>query len=107
MIGSWVGFIFNCLVLVAQFWVGFAPVDYGEMTGSDRVNNFFNEYLAVSVVLAFYIPYKIYTRSPFMRAKDMDLRTGRRDLDIQHLVEEERAERTKWPVWKRVYKFFF
>lgn len=107
VIGSWVGFIFNCLVLVAQFWVGFAPVDYGEMTGSDRVNNFFNEYLAVSVVLAFYIPYKIYTRSPFMRAKDMDLRTGRRDLDIQHLVEEERAERAKWPVWKRVYKFFF
>lgn len=107
VIGSWVGFIFNCLVLVAQFWVGFAPVDYGEMTGSDRVNDFFNEYLAVPVVLAFYILYKVYTRSPFMRAKDMDLRTGRRDLDIQHLVEEERTKRAKWPIWKRVYKFLF
>lgn len=32
VIGSWVGFIFNCLVLVAQFWVGFASVDYGTMT---------------------------------------------------------------------------
>lgn len=107
VIGSWVGFIFNCLVLVAQFWVGFAPVDYGEMTDSARVNSFFNGYLAVPVVLAFYIPCKIYSRSPFMRAKDMDLHTGRRDLDVQHLIEEERAEQETWPVWKKIYKFFF
>ena len=107
VIGSWVGFIFNCLVLVAQFWVGFAPVGYGDMTDSARVNSFFNGYLAVPVVLAFYIPCKIYSRSPFMRAKDMDLHTGRRDLDVQHLIEEERAERETWPVWKKIYKFFF
>lgn len=32
LVGSWIGFIFNCLVLVAQFWVGFAPIGYSEMT---------------------------------------------------------------------------
>ncbi|EYE93248.1 amino acid permease GAP1 [Aspergillus ruber CBS 135680] len=106
VIGSWVGFIFNCLVLVAQFWVGFAPVDYGEMTASGRVESFFQSYLAAPVVIAFYILYKIYTRSPFMRAKDMDLQTGRRDLDIQHLINEERAEQAAWPWWKKTYKFF-
>ncbi|KIW30517.1 hypothetical protein, variant 1 [Cladophialophora immunda] len=26
VIGSWIGFLFNCLVLIAQFWTGFAPV---------------------------------------------------------------------------------
>lgn len=106
VIGSWVGFIFNCLVLVAQFWVGFAPVDYGEMTASGRVESFFQSYLAAPVVIAFYILYKIYTRSPFMRAKDMDLQTGRRDLDIQHLINEERAEQAAWPWWKKTYRFF-
>ncbi|OJJ81170.1 amino acid permease GAP1 [Aspergillus glaucus CBS 516.65] len=106
VVGSWVGFIFNCLVLVAQFWVGFAPVDYGKMTASGRVESFFQSYLAAPVVIAFYIPYKIYTRSPFMRAKDMDLQTGRRDLDIQHLIDEERAEQAAWPWWKKAYKFF-
>ncbi len=28
VIGSWVGLIFNILILVAQFWTGFAPVGY-------------------------------------------------------------------------------
>ncbi|KAK5014884.1 histidine permease, partial [Cryomyces antarcticus] len=25
VVGSWIGFLFNCLVLIAQFWTGFAP----------------------------------------------------------------------------------
>jgi len=106
LVGSYAGFILNCLVLVAQFWVGFAPVAYGDMTASERVYNFFSVYLAAPVVLAFYIPYKIYYRTPFIRAKDMDLHTGRRDLDIQYLIEEERAEQAAWPMWKKVYKVF-
>ncbi|KFZ00222.1 hypothetical protein V500_01147 [Pseudogymnoascus sp. VKM F-4518 (FW-2643)] len=32
VVGSWIGFIFNCLVLAAQFWTGAWPVNYGEMT---------------------------------------------------------------------------
>lgn len=104
--GSWIGFILNCLVLVAQFWVGFAPVGYVAMTASERVYSFFSVYLAAPVILAFYIPYKIYYRTPFVRARDMDLRTGRRDLDVHYLIEVERAEQAAWPVWKKVYKFF-
>ncbi|KAA8642112.1 amino acid permease GAP1 [Aspergillus tanneri] len=106
LIGSWVGFIFNCLVLVTQFWVGFSPIGYGEMTSSELVENFFSKYLAAPVVLACYIPYKIYYRTPFIRAKDMDLQTGRRDLDIQYLIEQERAEQAAWPAWKKLYKMF-
>lgn len=106
VIGSWIGFVFNCLVLMAQFWVGFAPVDYGEMSSPELVENFFSNYLAAPVVLSFYISYKLFYRTPFMRAKDMDLQTGRRDMDIQHLIEEERAEQMAWPMWKKVYKIF-
>lgn len=106
LIGSWIGFGFNCLVLVAQFWVGFSPIGYSEMTSSELVESFFSVYLAAPVVLLFYIPYKIYYRTPFLRAKDMDLQTGRRDLDIQYLIEQERAEQAQWPAWKKFYKFF-
>ncbi|KAE8164367.1 amino acid permease-domain-containing protein [Aspergillus tamarii] len=106
VIGSWVGFLFNCLVLVVQFWVGFAPIGYSEMTAGELVEAWFSVYLAAPVVLLFYIPYKIWFRTPFIRAKDMDLQTGRRDLDLQYLIEQERAEQAEWPAWKKVYKFF-
>lgn len=106
IIGSWIGFIFNCLVLVAQFWVGFAPVGYADMSATELVENWFSVYLAAPVVLLFYIPYKLIYKTPFVRAKDMDLATGRRDLDIQHLIAEERAEQAAWPMWKKIYKLF-
>lgn len=106
LVGSWIGFIFNCLVLIAQFWVGFAPVGYAAMTTSEKVYNFFSDYLSAVVVLTFYIPYKIYTRSRFMRARDIDLNNGRREIDLQHLIEVERAEQAAWPIWKKMYKFF-
>ncbi|KAJ5247319.1 General amino-acid permease GAP2 [Penicillium chermesinum] len=104
--GSWVGFIFNCLVLVAQFWVGFAPVGYAEMSAGELVESFFNAYISAPIVLLFYIPYKLWFRTKFIRAKDMDLTTGRRDIDLAYLIEQEKAEQAEWPTWKKIYKFF-
>ncbi|KAE8152561.1 amino acid transporter [Aspergillus avenaceus] len=106
LIGSWIGFIFNCLVLVAQFWVGFAPVGYAKKSDAELVENWFGVYLAAPVVLLFYFPYKFWYKTPFMKAQDMDLHTGRRDLDLQYLIEQERAEQANWPAWKKAYKFF-
>ncbi|KAJ5727166.1 hypothetical protein N7493_004986 [Penicillium malachiteum] len=106
VIGSWVGFIFNCLVLIAQFWVGFAPIGYASMSTGELVENFFSVYLATPVVLLFYIPYKLWYRTKVVRSHEADLVTGRRDLDIQDLIEQEKAERKQWPIWKKVYKFF-
>ncbi|GAB1211990.1 amino acid permease [Aspergillus terreus] len=106
LIGSWIGFIFNCLVLVAQFWVGFAPIGYSDMTTGELVESWFSVYLAAPVVILCYIPYKLWYKTPFLRAKDMDLQTGRRELDIQYLIEQERAEQAEWPMWKKAYKIF-
>ena len=41
-----------------------------------------------------------------MRAADMDLHTGKRDLNVKELLADEREERRSWPMWKKVYKFF-
>lgn len=103
--GSWVGFIFNCLVLVAQFWTALAPYGYKEMTRQERAQNFFEAYLAVPVVITFYLGYKIAYRTPIMRCKDMDLHTGIREMNLPELIAEERAERATWPKWKKFYKF--
>jgi amino acid transporter len=76
VIGSWIGFIFNLLVLVAQFWTGFAPVGYASMSAGELVQNFFSAYLAAPIVILFYVVYKFWFKTPFIRSHMMDLHTG-------------------------------
>jgi amino acid transporter len=106
VLGSWIGFIINCLVLVSQFWTGFAPVGYASDSTSTLVINFFQAYLAAPIVVIFYLFYKIRWRTKIVPIRDIDLQTGRRELDIRALLKEERLERKKWPKWKVFYRFF-
>jgi amino acid transporter len=108
VIGSYIGFILNVLVLMAQFWTAAWPIGYSVTypTASLRVQNFFLAYLAFPVVIAFYIPYKLYYRTPFMKTSEMDLQTGRRELDSAALIEADRVEKMQMPRWKRIYKIF-
>ena len=109
VVGSWIGFIFNCLVLIAQFWTGVSPVpasDGTSITGAAALaKNFFSSYLTAPVILLFYIFYKVLYRTPFMRCKDMDLQTGVRELNLAELLAEEEVEIAAWPKWKKAYKF--
>lgn len=73
VIGSWIGFLFNCLVLVTQFWTGAWPIGYASMSASDRVQLFFLAYLAAPIVLITYVGYKIWKKTPFIRSHNMDL----------------------------------
>jgi len=106
LIGSWVGFIFNILVLVAQFWTGAWPIGYTELTAGEQAEGFFSAYLAAPVILLFYIGYKVWYRPAFVRSHNADLHTGVRDLNLAELIAEEKAEQAAWPAWKRAYKFF-
>lgn len=104
VIGSWIGFGFNCLVLVAQFWTGFAPIGYGEMSASDRTKNFFEGYLAAPIVICFYLFFKIWKKTSIRRLKDIDIVSGKRELDLTEILAAERAERATWPRWKKIWK---
>jgi amino acid transporter len=106
VIGSWIGFIFNVLVIIGQFWVGAWPVNYGAKGPRGQAESFFLAYLGVPIVILFYLSYKIWFRTAVMRSKDMDLVTGRQDLNLPSLIAEEKAERAAWPRWKRAYKIF-
>jgi amino acid transporter len=93
------------LVLIAQFWTGFAPVGWEALSASERASSFFRAYLAAPVVIIFYLSYKIYHGTTILKARDMDLFTGKREFNVRSLVAEEKADRQAWPAWKKVYKF--
>ena len=76
VIGSWIGFIFNILILIAQFWTGFAPVGYVSMTTTALVRSFFQAYLAFSIVVFMLIAYKIIKRTRFVRLSEIDVAGG-------------------------------
>lgn len=101
--GSCYGAFLNFLVLMAQFWTALFP------EGSADAYSFFSVWLSLPIVLAFFIPYKIWYKTPFVRSKDMDLITGVREIDMdvlkQELQEEREYIRSKgW--YYRIYKFW-
>ncbi|KAH6646484.1 general amino-acid permease GAP1 [Truncatella angustata] len=103
--GSWIGLILNLLVLVAQFWVGTWPVGFQDMSAIELAENFFLQYMAVPIVILFYLAHRIYYRTSMVHMDDMDIDTGRRDFNLPILLAQEREEKRTWPKWKKVYKY--
>lgn len=103
--GSWVGLVLNLLVLAAQLWVGAWPVGYQTMSAIELAENFFLQYMAVPIVILFYLAHRIYYRTSIVRISDMDIDTGRRDFNLPILLAQEVEEKRSWPRWKKIYKY--
>jgi amino acid transporter len=70
--------------------------------GSPNVTSFFENYLAAPVVIALYLIWKIKIRGAgglFIRAHQMDLTTGMRQLDLEPLSEPK----APWYLWPRTF----
>lgn len=106
VIGSWIGLIMNILILIAQFWTGFAPVGYASMSAGDRVQSFFEAYLSFPIIILFYVVFKLWKKPAFKKLQDIDITSGRREMDLAEILAEERAEQATWPKWKKAWKFF-
>jgi yeast amino acid transporter len=91
----------NILCLIAQFYIALFPIG-GEPSAAD----FFEAYLALPIILACFIFWKIYKKTRFVRAHDVDLLSGRRELNLRELKEQETREQLEWGRWKR-YQFYF
>ena len=104
--GAYYGLIMNIVVLGLQFWLALFPI--GKKPDAVYV---FKTYLAAVIVLATYLVHKVWTRnwSFLITAKDIDLDTGRRDLDVellrQELEEEKELLRSK-PWYIKMYRFW-
>ncbi|KAF2854858.1 amino-acid permease inda1 [Plenodomus tracheiphilus IPT5] len=97
VIGSWIGLFIIVIVLIAQFYTAVSPIGKRLGTASD----FFQAYLAIFVVGAFWIAGYFWKREGWLRTAQMDVDTGRRELDWDH-INKEREEMKTWPAWKRL-----
>lgn len=100
------GLTMNILVLGFQFWIALFPLG-----APPDAETFFKTYLAVPVVLVFWIAHKIYRKNWrfYFRATEIDIDTGRRELDLDVLkqeIAEERAYIASKPLYYRIYNFF-
>lgn len=98
--GSMVGLALNIFVIVIVFWTSLYPIDLtGTGDGKADVYNFFSIYLCVPVTILAYIIYSFFKPSKLIKLKDIDLDTGRREVDLEliqlEIEEENRRIRDK------------
>ena len=108
--GFW-GSVYSCIllfvVLCLQFWISLFPLHK-----KPDVEYFFQNYLGAVVVLVFYVGHKLYSWNLriVIPVSELDIDTGRRDLDQEKLQQELAEERdiySKLPWYLKVKEFFF
>jgi len=95
VVGSWIGFILCVICIIATIYTASNPGGAFDVTG------FFQETLALPLVIFCYILWKFWKQPPYVKSKDADLISGRRELDLHEIKEKERLERTTWGPIKR------
>lgn len=94
--GSWLGLFLNIMCLIAQFYIALFPIG-----GLPNAGSFFEAYLAAPIVLVFFLFWKIYHKTRFVRPHEVDLVSGRRDMNLVELRAQEREEQSHWGPWKK------
>jgi amino acid transporter len=94
--GSWLGLILILLVLIAQFYTAISPI--GADVGT--AESFFKSYLALPVVMLFWVIGYFWKRTGWLRTHQMDVDTGRRVLDWDY-INATREQLKNGPAWKR------
>ncbi|KAK3320601.1 amino-acid permease inda1 [Cercophora scortea] len=106
--GSYLGLVLIFLVLVAQFYVALCPIEApeGSVNGFNTVEGFFQAYLAMPVVMLFYVIGYAWKRQGWLSVEKIDVDTGRRELPWE-AINAWRAELALMPTWKRIYHNVF
>ncbi|KAH6620853.1 amino acid permease/ SLC12A domain-containing protein [Chaetomium sp. MPI-SDFR-AT-0129] len=99
--GSYLGLFLNFLCLIAQLYTAICPVG----GGFNDAQGFFKSYLALPVVIAFWIGGFFWKRTGWLRTDQIDLDTGRRELDWD-VINADRARLAAMPTWKRYVHTF-
>ncbi|KAL8787313.1 MAG: hypothetical protein Q9213_002304 [Squamulea squamosa] len=100
--GSWLGLILLFLVLVAQLAVALYPLG-GDPPSAEA---FFQAYLALPVVLVFWIGGFVWKRAGWLRTQQMDVNTNRRVVDWDR-INGEKARVAAMPAWRRTIHVCF
>jgi len=104
--GTWLAIIILSLVLIAQFYIALFPIG-GNADGAAAAESFFLAYLALPVMLMFYIIGVVWKRTRPARASEIDLVTGRKCFATAEELNAERAAIKNLPFFKRVCHALF
>ncbi|POR38332.1 General amino-acid permease GAP1 [Tolypocladium paradoxum] len=106
IVGSFIGFIGNVLVLASQFWLGISPLLISEppLTPAETAKNFFLSLMAIPMIFICYIGHKLWFTTRVLSLPSMDIDTGRSFSRFQPKSTEEEDKRRTWPMWKRLYR---
>ncbi|KIY72261.1 APC amino acid permease [Cylindrobasidium torrendii FP15055 ss-10] len=104
--GSWLGVILIVLVLIAQFYVAIWPIG-DSVSGTAAAESFFKAYLAVPVMILFWIVGYLWKKQRPKRASEIDLDSGRKSWLTVEEMRAYRAERATAPLYIRVYRLLF
>lgn len=84
--GSWFGVFLNAVCIMAVFYTAVFPIGFETYTKGIRAEYFFEQFLAVPLIIILYIIWKTYSwfkfpshRPLFIAAKDLDVYTGMRE----------------------------
>lgn len=111
--GSYYGIVFMTIILGLQFWAALFPPGLGKAD----VVGFFKIYLGGAIVAVCYVGHKIYAAifmgipitKLYLKADEIDIDTGRRQVDMdalkQELAEERDIYRQK-PIYFKIYNIF-
>ncbi|KAF7539132.1 hypothetical protein G7Z17_g12484 [Cylindrodendrum hubeiense] len=104
--GSYFGCVGYTLIIASQIWVAVAPIPTPDQdtSPSGMVQTFFLKVMAIPIILVFYTCHKLWYRTRIVRVDEMDVETGRRYFRVHISSEEEKEERMRWPLWKRMYR---
>jgi amino acid permease len=102
--GSWVGLVLIVLVLIAQFYTALYPLGNEGKIGT--AEDFFKSYLALPVVLFFWVCGYAWKRTGWLRTHQIDVDAGRRPVNWD-VINATKAEIAAYPAWKRVYFYLF
>lgn len=105
LIGSYIGMLIFFLIIAAEIYISAFPAGY-----PSNAESFFEYCLSLPVMIVLYILHKTYKRTwnkLYIKLDEIDLDTGRREVDIEALKQEiadERAELAKKAWIVRLYK---
>ncbi|KAF2456145.1 amino-acid permease inda1 [Lineolata rhizophorae] len=100
--GSWIGLLLVLLVLIAQFYTAVWPLG----GGVNDAEGFFKSYLALPVVIGFWVAGFLWKRTGWLRTHQMDIDSGRREVNWA-AIHETRKRHASWPIWRRFLSHLF
>lgn len=83
---SWYGIFFNVLIIFTQGFTSFIPWN---------TSDFFVSYISLILFTVLYVGHKLVTRSKFVKPEDVDLISGKKEVDEMY-ADVPDAPRTFW-----------